>query len=177
MDTEIPGPHYRGNVLDILSDGWDLMVAHPPCTYLCSSGLHWNKRTPGRELLTAQAVEFVRHLWNANIPRVAIENPIGCLSSRFRKPEQIIQPYQFGADASKKTCFWLKNLPPLRPTVCVPGRRVMHNGRLVERWANQTDSGQNRLGPSERRGLERSRTYQGVADAIATQWGSLANLV
>jgi hypothetical protein len=173
LDTEIPGRHYKGNILDILNEGWALMIAHPPCTYLCSSGLHWNHRTPGRADKTLQALDFVRVLLDAPINRIALENPVGCISTAIRPYDQIIQPYQFGADASKKTCLWLKNLPPLTPTLWVAGRSVMHNGKRVERWANQTDSGQNRLGPSERRALERSRTYQGIADAMASQWGSL----
>jgi hypothetical protein len=102
LATEIPGPHHQGNALDILNDGWDLMVAHPPCTYLCSSGLHWNKRTPGRAQLTLEALDFVRALLAAPIKRIALENPVGCISSAIRKPDQSIQPYHFGADASKK---------------------------------------------------------------------------
>jgi hypothetical protein len=160
------GQHYRGNVLDILYEGWDLMIAHPPCTYLCSSGLHWNKRTPGRERLTEEAVTFVRSLLDAPIPLIALENPIGCLSTRIRKPDQIIQPHQFGADASKSTCLWLKGLPLLVPTLSVAPRIV--DGK--RRWANQTDSGQNRLGPSADRWAERSITYPGIAQAMADQW-------
>jgi hypothetical protein len=171
LDTEIDGPHHKGTVLDILYDGWDLLIAHPPCTYLCSSGLHWNKRTPGRAELTKEALEFVRVLLSAPIGKIALENPVGCISTNIRPYDQVIQPYEFGDDASKKTCLWLKNLPRLKPTTRIAGRLVMHNGKTVERWANQTDSGQNNLGPSERRGLERSRTYQGIADAMAAQWG------
>ena len=163
--------HYQGPVQDLLAEGgaWDLMIAHPPCTYLCSSGLHWNKRVAGRSELTEQAVEFVEMLIAANIPRLAIENPIGCLSTRIRTPDQIIQPYQFGEDASKATCLWLRGLPTLKPTTYVEPRII--NGK--KRWANQTDSGQNKLTPSDDRWKERSRTYQGIADAMATQWGKL----
>lgn len=171
LDTEIPGPHYKGNVLDIIANGWDLMIAHPPCTYLCSSGLHWNKRTPGRAALTTEALEFVRRLLAAPIARIALENPVGCISTQIRKYDQVLQPYEFGDDASKKTCIWLKGLKRLTPTKRVPGRIVTYYGKTVERWANQTDSGQNKLGPSETRGLERSRTYQGIANAMASQWG------
>ena len=145
------------------------MVAHPPCTYLCSSGLHWNKRVPGRQAQTEEALLFVQALMNAPIERIAIENPVGCISTRIRKPDQTIQPYQFGEDASKATCLWLKNLPLLKPTSFIPPRRV--NGR--PRWGNQTDSGQNKLPPSADRWAIRSMTYQGIADAIASQWGSL----
>lgn len=158
--------HFQGDVLDVLGAGWDLMIAHPDCTYLCSSGLHWNSRTPGRAELTEQALEFVRLLMAAPVKHIAIENPIGCISTRIRKPDQIIQPYEYGEDASKATCLWLKNLPLLVPTKRVKGRIV--NGR--ERWGNQTDSGQNKLAPSADRWKERSRTYQGWADAMAAQW-------
>lgn len=116
LPTEVPGPHYCGDVRDVLDHGWDLMVAHPPCTYLASSGIHWNSRTPGRSEKTDEAVAFVRELMDAPIQRIAIENPIGVLSSRIRKPDQIIQPWHFGHDASKSTCLWLKNLPKLKPT-------------------------------------------------------------
>lgn len=156
---------------------WDLMIAHPPCTYLSVSGLHWNKRRPERAALTAQAYEFFMALWNADIPRIAIENPIGCMSRLFRKPDQIVQPYQFGHDASKATCLWLKNLAPLviDPDKRCAGRIVTRpDGRTVERWANQTDSGQNRLPPSPDRAAIRSTTFEGIAEAMAEQWGSLA---
>lgn len=159
--------HIQGDVLAVLEDGWDLMVAHPPCTYLCSSGLHWNKRRPERALETEAALVFVRTLLDAPIEHIALENPTGCISSRIRKPDQIIQPYQYGDDASKATCLWLKNLPHLVPTKSVEPRIV--NGK--KRWANQTDSGQNRLPPSADRWKLRSQTYQGIADAIGEQWG------
>jgi hypothetical protein len=116
LPTESEGPHYQGDVFDVIGDGWDLMIAHPPCTYLCSSGLHWNKRTPGREQKTTEAVEFVRRLLNCDIPRIALENPIGRISTAIRKPDQTIQPWQFGHDESKATCLWLKNLLKLVPT-------------------------------------------------------------
>jgi hypothetical protein len=146
---------------------WGLIIAHPPCTYLCSSGLHWNKNNPDRDIQTMLALTFVRTLLNSNITKIAIENPVGCISTQIRKPDQIIQPYQFGHDASKRTCLWLKNLPPLVPTKYVEPRIV--NGK--KRWANQTDSGQNKLGPSEQRSDLRSITYQGIAEAMAEQWG------
>lgn len=169
LPTTSPGPHYQGDVMDILNDGWDLMVAHPPCTYLCSSGLHWNKRVLGRGEKTEAALLFVQALMDAPIERIAIENPIGCISTRIRKPDQIIQPYQFGEDASKATCLWLKNLPHLQATCLVSPRIV--NGK--PRWGNQTDSGQNKISPSADRWAIRSITYRGVADAIASQWGLL----
>ncbi len=160
--------HIQGDVLEVLDQGWDLMVAFPPCTYLCSSGLHWNKRRPGRAEKTEDALAFVQALMDAPIPRIAIENPVGCISTRIRKPSQYVQPHQFGDDASKKTGLWLKGLPLLKPTGHVPPRIV--DGK--KRWANQTDSGQNRLGPSEDRWKVRSQTYQGIADAMAKQWGN-----
>ena len=169
LPTDAPGPHYQGDVRDLLDDGWGLMIAHPPCTYLCSSGLHWNKRRPQRAQMTEDALEFVRQLLDAPINRIALENPVGCISTRIRKPDQTIQPWQFGHDASKATCLWLKNLPLLKPTLLVEGRLV--NGR--SRWGNQTDSGQNRLPPSEDRWKVRSETYEGIATAMANQWGCL----
>jgi hypothetical protein len=166
LPTDAPGPHYQGSVLDILSNGWDLMIAHPPCTYLCSSGLHWNKRRPERAQQTEDALLFVRQLLDAPIPMIALENPIGCISTRIRKPDQTIQPWQYGHDASKATCLWLKGLPLLRPTDFVAPRLV--NGK--SRWGNQTDSGQNKLPPSADRWKIRSETYPGIADAMARQW-------
>ena len=162
--TDAPGPHYQGDVRNILNDGWDLMIAHPPCTYLCSSGLHWNKRRPERAAQTEQALQFVRFLLDANIPRIALENPIGCISTRIKKPDQTIHPWQHGDPESKATCLWLKGLPLLQPTNVLP---LPESGR----WANQTASGQNKLGPSADRWKIRSQTYQGIANAMATQWG------
>ena len=169
LPTDAPGDHHQGDVMEVIDDGWDLLIAHPPCTFLCSSGLHWNKRVPGRQEKTEAALKFVEALLAAPVPRIAIENPIGCISTRIRKPDQTIQPYQFGHDASKATCLWLKNLPPLRPTSFVEPRMV--NGK--PRWANQTDSGQNRLPPSADRWKIRSETYLGIAEAMAMQWGGL----
>jgi hypothetical protein len=146
------------------SPNWDLMIAHPPCTYLSVSGLHWNGRVPGRAEKTEEALDFVRLLMNSPIDQIAIENPVSCISSRIRKPDQIIQPWYFGEDASKKTCLWLKNLPPLVETDRLPGDNKT-------RRSNQTPSGQNKLGPSPDRWKERSKTYQGIADAMASQWG------
>lgn len=174
LPTAVDGPHIQGDALDAiygLGVKWDLLIAHPPCTYLCSSGLHWNKRRPGRAEQTELALAFVQKLLDAPVEKIALENPIGCISTRIRPYDQVVQPYEFGDDASKKTALWLKNLPKLVPTKRVPGRIVIYNGKEVERWANQTDSGQNRLGPSETRGLERAKTYQGIADAMAEQWG------
>ncbi len=167
LPTEKPGPHYQGDVRDVLYEHWDMLIGHPPCTYLSVSGMHWTTRGMRDPQLTEDALAFARLLMDAPIARIAIENPVSIISSRIRKPDQIIQPYHFGHDASKKTCLWLKGLPPLRPTSFVEPRIV--DGK--PRWANQTDSGQNKLPPSADRWRMRSKTYQGIADAMATQWG------
>jgi len=175
LPTDVPGPHYQGDVFDIINQGWDMMIAHPPCTYLCVSGLHWNKRVEGRDAKTDEALEFVKRLLDAPIQRIALENPVGCISKRIRKPEQIIQPYEYGDDAAKKTCLWLKNLPKLRPTDRVRGRKVKTpSGKIVERWSNQCDNfGQDKTPPSPDRWKIRSKTWQGIANAMASQWGIL----
>lgn len=160
--------HIQQDVLEVLQQGWKLAIVHPPCTYLCSSGLHWNSRRPGRAEKTEEALEFVRKIMQcSSVEHLAIENPTGCIGTRIRKSDQIIQPYQFGDDASKGTRLWLRALPKLKPTKYVPPRIV--NGK--NRWANQTDSGQNREPPSEDRWKIRSRTYKGIAEAMADQWG------
>lgn len=186
VDSAVAGPHIKGDVREVLDQGWDLMIAHPDCTYLTISAAWAFKDGPyhqkvkegtlvgaARREAREEALDFVRLLMDAPIPRIAIENPIGAISSAIRKPDQIIQPYQFGDDASKATCLWLKNLPPLEHTQRVQGRMVEHKGKIVERWANQTDSGQNKLSPGEGRAMERAKTYQGWADAMASQWGIL----
>lgn len=156
LPTESPGPHYTGDVLDILDDGWDLMIAHPPCTHLAVSGARWFYRKQEEQ---REALEFVRLLLEAPIPRIALENPVSIISSRIRKPDQTIQPWQFGHGEVKRTCLWLKNLPLLVPTDVVDGREA----RV---W---------RMGPSENRWKERSITYPGIAEAMADQWGMLDN--
>ena len=174
LPTERPGKHYEGNVYDILyQDDWEMMIAHPECTYLCSSGLHWNNKIEGRAQKTEEALEFITDLWTCGIPKICLENPVGCINTRlkFMPRPQYIQPYNFGEDASKKTGLWLKGLRPLRATKQIEGRKVKKNGRIYRRWSNQTDSGQNNLGPSKTRGKDRSLTYQGLADAMAKQWG------
>jgi hypothetical protein len=225
LPTDVPGPHYQGDVTDILNDGWDLMIAHPPCTYLSVSGMHWTARGLRDPQLTEDALSFVQLLMNAPIEKIAIENPISVISSRIRKPDQIIQPWQYGHDASKKTCLWLKNLPKLTPLFdeiipptgweFVKGAYDMfecdgcgepycekHNLHYADCdcigpteddvtyktiegfefatrlnpapkmvWGNQTPSGQNKLGPSKDRWKIRSETYEGIAKAIANQWG------
>lgn len=167
VEAEDGSPHhYKGDVLSVMeNDYWDLAIFHPDCTYLAVSGLHWNKRRPERALKTEAALAFVQRLMNCKIPYYGLENPIGCISSRIRKPDQIIQPWQFGDDASKATCLWTKGLPILKYTNVLPG------GRTARR-ANQTPSGQNKLGPSPERAMLRAKTYPGIAAAIADQWGS-----
>lgn len=164
--------HLQGDIFEVLRNTWrewDLMIAHPPCTFLCSSGMHWTTRGLRDPKLTEDALELVKRLMGVPIPRIAIENPVGCISTRIRPADQYIQPYQFGEDASKKTGLWLKNLPLLVPTLMVPPRLV----KGKERWANQCDSGQNKLGPSDDRWAKRSATYPGIAKAMASQWGGL----
>jgi hypothetical protein len=160
--------HIQTDVQEVLEDGWDLMIAHPPCTYLASSGLHWNNRIPGRENLTHEAMLFVLNLMGEgfishNIPRICLENPIGRISTAYRKPDQIIQPWQFGHPESKATCLWLKGLPKLKPTNILQ--------KQTKYWNNQTPTGQNKLGPGKDRWKKRSVTYQGIAHAMAEQWG------
>jgi hypothetical protein len=157
LPTEAPGPHYQGDVRDVLDYPWDLMIAHPPCTHLSVSGArHFaDKRMDGRQ---QSAVSFFMRLAKADIPRIAIENPVCIMSTLWRKPDQTIQPWEFGHGETKATCLWLKGLPPLQPTDIVPGREA----RV---W---------RMPPSETRALERSRTYTGVAKAMAAQWGAPA---
>lgn len=177
--------HFRRDCRTLLGLPWGMMICFPPCTYLCSSGMHWTTRGLRDPQLTEDALDFVVDLLNADIPRVSLENSTGCITTRITKTngvykktgkglgnlpfDQKIQPYQFGDDASKGTCLWLKNLPKLVPTKYIEPRMV--DGK--PRWANQTDGGQNRLGPSEDRGHIRGITYPGVARAIAFQWGHL----
>lgn len=158
--------HYQGDVRDIIDDGWDLMIAHPPCTYLSSSGMHWTTRGLRDPKLTEDALDFVRMLLAAPIERIALENPVGCISSRIGRPQQIIHPWEFGHPESKTTCLWLKNLPPLLPTDILQRPACGH-------WKNQTKSGQNKLAPSPTRWMERSKTYTGIAVAMADQWSPL----
>ena len=169
LPSDVPGPHYQGDVFDIIDDNFDLMIAHPPCTYLCAAGLHWNKKRPGRAQKTEEALAFVKKLMAAGISKICIENPVGRISTAIMPPDQYIQPYEFGHNASKKTGLWLKNLPKLKPTKYVEPRYV--EGK--KRWGNQTDSGQNKVSPSKNRWKIRAKTYQGIAEAMADQWGAL----
>lgn len=144
--------HIQGNVLEILGDGWDLMIAHPPCTHLAVSGARWFK---DKQKEQTEALEFVESLLYADIPKIAVENPISIISSRIRKPDQIIQPWQFGHGETKATCLWLKDLPKLVPTDIVEGREARIH----------------KMPPGPNRGRERSKTYPGIAEAMAEQWG------
>ena len=152
LPTEKPGPHYQGDVRDILDDGFDLMIAHPPCTHLAVSGARWFK---GKEREQAEALEFVRLLLSAPIDYICLENPVSVISTKIRKPDQIIQPWMFGHGETKATCLWLKLMPNLVPTDIVEGRE----NRI------------HKMPPGKNRGKERSRTFQGIADAMAEQWG------
>ncbi len=225
LPTEVSGPHYQGDIRELLNSPFDLAIFHPPCTYLSVSGMHWTTRGLRDPKLTDEAIDFVRMLLGSSIPRIALENPISVISSRIRKPDQIIQPWWFGEDASKKTCLWLKGLPPLVPNRITPPKGwklVKFSGDMLDAdgneedcpdcgidfgdcdcygptqdgieyrwlggfmfgreegatdkpvWGNQTPSGQNKLGPSADRWKERSRTFAGIANAMADQWGGLA---
>lgn len=154
LPTDSFGPHYQGDVRDILSAEWDMMIAHPPCTHLAVSGARWFK---DKQQEQAEALAFVNLLMNAPIPRIAIENPISIISSRIRKPDQIIQPWQFGHGETKATCLWIKNLPLLTPTNIVEGREARIH----------------KMPPSADRWKKRSETYAGIARAMAEQWGCL----
>lgn len=151
LPTDKEGPHYQGDVFDIIGDGWDLMIAHPPCTHLAVSGARWFKDKQKEQL---EALDFVRRLLDADIPRIALENPISIISSKIRKPDQIIQPWQFGHGETKATCLWLKGLPNLVPTNIVEGREARVH----------------KMPPSPNRWKERSRTFTGIAEAMALQW-------
>lgn len=157
LPTEVPGPHYQGDVRDVLDDGWGLMIAHPPCTHLAVSGARWFNE---KRVEQAEALAFVRMLMLAPIPRVCIENPVSIISSHIVPATQTIQPWQFGHGETKATCLWLKNLPPLEPTNIVEGREQRVH----------------RMPPGPNRWKERSRTYQGIAQAMAQQWGALQGI-
>ena len=152
LPSETSGPHMQGDVLSILGDGWDLMIAHPPCTHLAVSGARWFKEKVTEQ---ADALAFVRALLDAPIPRIALENPVSVISSRVRKPDQIVQPWMFGHGETKATCLWLKGLPMLTATSVVDGREARVH----------------RMAPGPNRWRERSRTFNGMASAMADQWG------
>ena len=170
---KFPEFHYACDAASILYKDWNALIAFPPCTYLSVSGMHWTARGLRDPKLTDDALDLVKTFMFADIKYIAIENPVGVISTRVRKPDQTIQPYMFGHDASKRTCLWLKNLPKLKPTSLVQPRTVKRDGVEYKRWGNQTDSGQNKLGPSDKRAAIRSETYDGIASAMADQWGGV----
>ena len=194
--TAVPGPHLQGDVRDVFGMGWDLAILHPPCTHLSVSGArHFAaKQADGRQ---AEAIQFFMDCINAPIPKIAVENPVCIMSRLYRKPDQIVQPWMFGDNASKATCLWLKGLPKLRADwdkvvpprgwEKVPYAGPMHDGVIYKElkgilfgtridpapkmlWANQTPSGQNKLGPSPERATIRSKTYLGIAEAMSLAW-------
>lgn len=153
LPSEKPGPHYQGNVFDIIEGSWDLIIAFPPCTYLCSSGARWWAQQQEKQ---RDALRFISALLYCMPQKFCLENPIGILSTRYRKPNQIVQPWQFGHGETKATCLWLKGLPNLIPTNIVKGREARIH----------------KMAPSKNRSKDRSRTFQGIADAMAEQWGT-----
>lgn len=154
LPTDFPGNHYQGNVLDILNDAWDLMIAHPPCTHLAVSGARWFK---DKLFEQQEALKFIIKLMDANIKKICIENPISIISSKITKPTQIIHPWQFGHGETKATCLWLKNLPILKSTNIVDGREARIH----------------KMSPNKNRAKERSLTFPGIASAMAEQWGNI----
>lgn len=172
LPTEHPGPHYQGDIRDLIrAENWDLAVFHPPCTYLANSGARWlysnGEKDPGRWDNMRQAAEFFKELLRSPINKICIENPIQHKHAKeiIKTPfSQVIQPWQFGHPESKATCLWLKNLPPLSPTNIL---QKPPSGR----WENQTPGGHNKIPPSKDRWKLRSKTYPGIADAMAQQWG------
>jgi len=174
LPTDKPGQHYQGSVLDIIGNGWDLMIGHPPCTYLTVTGNKWFKpefksRFPDRHKQREEAIAFFKLMFECDIPRICLENPVGILSTAYKKPTQYVQPWQFGDRHSKKTGLWLKNLPCLIPTDIVePQFYVYKDGRKDPIWHTESM----RLPPLERMKY-RSKTFQGIADAMAAQWGAI----
>jgi len=167
LPTENPGNHYQGDVLEHLDKGWDLMIAHPPCTHLAVSGARWFTEGKKPWSLQEDALNFVRKLLDAPIDKIALENPVSVISTKIRKPNQIIQPFEFGHDVSKKTCLWLKNLPNLKPTKIVKPDIVLVNGKKMSRMHYESF----KL-PSKERSKVRSKFYTGIAEAMADQWGT-----
>ena len=173
LPSESPGPHIHGDIMDVDLTQFDLMIAHPPCTYLAVSGARWahgdTEKAERRRALRAESIEFVRYLMSAPVPMIAVENPVGAISRFIRKPDQYVQPYEFGHTLQKKTGLWLKNLPLLTPTAIVePEYVISGTGRRWSKWFWDTSQL-----PISTRGHERSKTFQGIADAMAEQWGKL----
>lgn len=175
LPTELPGEHIRGNVIPLLKQDWDMMIAFPPCTYLTHSGNRWftEKELKGKQYklrLREQAVDLFLRLANANIPKIAIENPVGIMNKLYRKPDQIIHPHFFGHPISKRTCLWLKNLPVLNATNIIGDKDLdwvyYGNGKRHSGWYESV-----RGAKKAHRRTVRSKTFQGIADAMADQWG------
>ena len=171
LPAERPGPHYQGDIFDVINDGWDMMIAHPPCTHLACSGAAWFEK---KQVVQRRAIYFFMELTKANIKSICIENPVGIMSTHYRKPDQIIQPYYFGDQFQKTTCLWLKNLPPLmhwseddffgKKTHVLKGKMIEYaSGRRMPEWYANLRGKKNRTS-------ERSRTFQGIANAMASQW-------
>ena len=167
LPTESPGNHFQGDVLKHLDKGWDLMIAHPPCTHLAVSGARWFTEGKKPWSLQIEALDFVRKLLDAPIDKIALENPVSVISTKIKKPNQIIQPFEYGHDVTKKTCLWLKNLPNLKPTKIVKPDIVLVNGKKMSRMHYESF----KL-PSKERSKVRSKFYTGIAQAMANQWGN-----
>jgi hypothetical protein len=175
LQTESPGPHFKGDIYEMLNERWDLIIMHPPCTALTVAGNHVYSSGKPRHSERLNAAFWTEQLWFKCLEvceKVCFENPVGVLGKFTKLPRaQYVQPYDFGENASKKTGLILHGLELIYKTIRFPGRRVEYNGRMVERWDNQTDSGQNKLAPSEDRWKLRSTTYPGIASAMAMTWG------
>jgi len=168
LPTESEGKHYQGDIFDVLYDDWDMMIAHPPCTHLAVSGARWFTEGKKPWSLQVEALDFVRKLLDAPVNKIALENPVSVISTKIRKPNQIIQPFEYGHDVSKKTCLWLKNLPNLKPTKIVEPEMVLVNGKKMSKMHYESF----RLPPKERSKV-RSKFYTGIAEAMAEQWGAV----
>ena len=168
LPTESEGKHYQGDIFDVLYDDWDMMIAHPPCTHLAVSGARWFTEGKKPWSLQVEALDFVRKLLDAPINKIALENPVSVISTKIRKPNQIIQPFEYGHNVSKKTCLWLKNLPNLKSTKIVEPEMVLVNGKKMSKMHYESF----RLPPKERSKV-RSKFYTGIADAMAEQWGAV----
>ena len=167
LPTESPGNHFQGDVLEHLDKGWDMMIAHPPCTHLAVSGARWFTEGKKPWSLQEEALDFVRKLLDAPINKIALENPVSVISTKIKKPNQIIQPFEYGHDVTKRTCLWLKNLRNLKPAKIVKPDIVLVNGKKMSRMHYESF----KL-PSKERSKVRSKFYTGIAKAMANQWGS-----
>lgn len=168
LPTERPGKHYQGDVRDILGDGWDMMIAHPPCTFLCIAGLHYSKKNTERMKKTMEAMDFFKLLYDYPIPKIAVENPVGIVSTLFKKPDQIINPFQFGEAERKMTCLWLKGLPKLIPQTNL---EVKPYKTIIRKSGPKKGQRYNYYWRQGKTAHDRSRTFIGIAQAMAEQWG------